>query len=155
MGSNGPSQNVVSTMYTLHMHIDHVKTGSAKIFAPLPSSPPPPPLSLWNTPEALLKLASFVYVNFVILQCPHSLRNNKPITFLTISNVWIVIILCASYHTCDSSQGPTTLKRTCCAYLQICFLATWQQRGVVTTIQNTMSDITPSNISQPGLSSDK
>jgi hypothetical protein len=44
MGSNGPSQNVVST---LQMHIDHVKTGTAKIFQP------PPPLSLWNTPEAL------------------------------------------------------------------------------------------------------
>jgi hypothetical protein len=33
MGSNGPSQNVVSTMLTLHMQIDRAKTGTAKIFA--------------------------------------------------------------------------------------------------------------------------
>ena len=68
-GSNSTSQNVVSTISTLHMHIDHVKTGTAKIFAP------PPPLG------------SFVYINFDILQYRRSLQNKKPITFLTVSHV--------------------------------------------------------------------
>jgi hypothetical protein len=30
MGSNDPSQYVVSAMFTLHTHIDRVKTGTAK-----------------------------------------------------------------------------------------------------------------------------
>ena len=95
-GSNGHSQNLVSTVFTLHMHIDRVKTGTAKIFAPplslsLSPSSSPPTLSLWNTPEALLKLASFVYITFDILQCPPSLQNKKPITFLTISHVKVKV----------------------------------------------------------------
>ena len=43
MGSNGPSQNVVSTMFTLHVHIYHVKTVTAEIL------PPPLSLSLYGT----------------------------------------------------------------------------------------------------------